>query len=795
MRGALPRAVLLCALAAPAFAANAGKKPGDDVRADGYEALSSEGQAVLGELKMEHGDEAGARMTYRKSLDADVKSGRGGEVAALDLYRSAEIALRAGQYAEARRLLQILVQRYPQTDWALKGQRLLDAIPGNDLPSSFAPAADAPFVSALPSTSAEDALARLRGAIDSGADDQGLGDAYDFLRRYPDRPERFEVGLAAAAMHLRRNEPERALRLLQPLLKEGRAPRLRSRVIHLMGGALTALGRDAEILKVVPSVDPASAADHWMAIAQIWRAGALERMGRKDEAAEIYRGISASDQKSPVRAYALAAIAADWERKGHPDRARDALKRAGAEAARWRLDGLEDTLALAGATALARARRLDDAAKAYLDFTRRYPTSPLLAQAFYERGLALKKLGRPEEAVTAFESLLDHAPDSAYASDAHLQLGQLDTQLGRTGEALAHYKKMGKTSEAKDADREALLLMAQVHYNAKRYADAIPLYRRYLKDAAPDDPKTREVEGLLLVSLWSSDRSDPELAELAAKLPNHPLVGSIRWGLAADAYKRGDWAAAEGLFRKQIEADPRSPHTAEARFFRAEALRQLGNTADAADAYRKFIMNHPKDSRVKEASMRLGALLYEAGDAEGAAAAYGRVTGNDAEAADAAYNRALALAKSGKNAAAAWESFAGRFPNHEKASWAWWEAAHLREERRDNEAAAKDYERATGPGEHAKALYALGRLREKLKLTSRAQQAYELLKGVSPKDDPARLAGLLRLGLMLELQDKPREAAPLYGEIMKHSGRGSQTFEAARKRLEALTQDKALVGK
>ncbi len=115
------------------------------------------------------------------------------------------------------------------------------------------------------------------------------------------------------------------------------------------------------------------------------------------------------------------------------------------------------------------------------------------------------------------------------------------------------------------------------------------------------------------MSLWSSNKEDPELAELAAKLPDHPLVASIRWSLAAAAYKRGDWAAADELFRRQIEADPRSPRTAEARFYRAEALRQLGKTADAADAYRRFLKTHPKDARAKEAAMRLGALLYESG--------------------------------------------------------------------------------------------------------------------------------------------------------------------------------------
>ncbi|MFI5349695.1 MAG: tetratricopeptide repeat protein [Elusimicrobiota bacterium] len=786
MRRALPRAVLLCALASAAFAANAEKKPADEVRADGYDALSSEGRAVLGELKVQQGDDAGAASTYRKSIDADVKSGRGGDVAALDLYRSAEIALRAGEYAKARGLLQILVQRYPKSDWAVRGQRLLDAIPGADLPSSFA-APDSPFVPAMPSTSGEDALSHLRDAIDAGEDDQALGDAYDFLSRYPARADRHEVELAAAALHLHRGEPERALKFLAPLARDGRAPKLRTRAIHLLGGALTALGRDEEVLKAVPEADPASVADRWLALAQIWRAGALERTGHAREAAELYRAIAASDQKSPVRAYALAAIAADWARQGKPDRARDALARAAAEAGRWRLDGLRDTLALAGATALARAHRLDDAAKAYLDFTERFPGSPLRAQAYYERGLALKRLGQPEEAVKSFESLLDHAPESAYAADAHLQLGQLDTELGRTSEALSHYKKMGNASEAKDADREALLLMAQVHYNAKRWAEAIPLYRRYLQNSPPADQKTREVEGLLLVSLWSSDKEDPELADLAAKLPDHPLVASIRWSLAAAAYKRGDWAAADELFRRQIEADPRSPRTGEARFYRAEALRQLGRSSDAADAYKRFLNNHPKDPRAKEAAMRLGALLYESGDANGAASAYGRVTGTDADAADASYNRALALAKSGKDAPAAWEIFATKFPRHAKASWAWWEAARLREERRDTEAAAKDYQRATGEAERAKSLYALGRLREKLKLTSRAKQAYELLKGVSPKDDPARLAGLMRLGLLLELEDKPRDAAPLYGEILKRADRGSQTFESARKRLEAVT--------
>jgi tetratricopeptide (TPR) repeat protein len=716
------------------------------------------------------------------------------KLAAQSLYRSAEAALGQGEYADARRALKVLIDRYPSSAEALRGQRMLLAIPGADLPAP--PAADAPYVAPLPSTTPEDALARLRAAIAAGRDAQALGDAYDYLKRYPSRKDRYEVGLAAAALHMRRGEPQRALKFLIPLAgSPGREPRLRTRAIHLLGGALTALGRDSAVLKAVPASDPASTRDRWLALAQVWRAGALDKMGRKQDAAELYRAIAASGQESPVRAYALAAIAQDWDRQGKPDRARDALGRASAEAARWRLDGLRDALALAGANELTRERRLDDAAEAYLDFARDFPKSPLVAQAYYERGLALKRLGRPEDAVRSFEDLLARDPDSAYAADAHLQLGQLDTELGRTQDALSHYRKMGKASEAKDADREALLLMAQVHYNAKRWSDAIPLYRRYLKNA-PEDAKTKEVRGLLLAAVWQNDHDDPELPLLAAQLPDHPLVAQIRWQLAAAAYKNRNWSAAEDLFAKQIAADPHSPRTAQARFYRAESLRQAGGRdSEAVAAYKEFLARHPKDPRVKEATMRLGALLYKSGDPAAAAAAYARVTGDDADAADAAYNRALALSKAGRDAAATWEAFAAKFPRHAKASAAWWNAGRLRDDDGDTEAAAKDYERARGPEERAKSLYALGRLREKLKLTARARAAYEELKGVSPKNDPARLAGLLRLGLLLELSDKPRDAAPLYAEVLERAEKGTPTFETARKRLEGLTKEKALVGK
>jgi tetratricopeptide (TPR) repeat protein len=625
-------------------------------------------------------------------------------------------------------------------------------------PCARAAGPDAPFVAPLPATTPEEGLARLRADAARGRDAAALGDAYDFLKRYPGDPDRDEVALAAGALHLRRGEADRAVRFLAPLARSG-DPRVRSAAIHLLGGALTALGKDAAVLKAVPAADPAATRDRWLALAQVWRAAALDRLGRHAEAAEVYRALAASGIDSPVRAYALAAVGKDWDRKGRPERARDDFVRAGESADKHGLESLRDALALAAANEYARERKLDDAAAAYARFVRRFPDSPLATRALYERGLALKRLGLHPDAAAAFEALLKRDPSSAFAPDAHLQLGQLYTELGRADDALAQYRAMGRTSEAAGAGREALLLSAQVFYNDKRWADAVPLYRRWL-EGAPSGAKTREVEGLLLVCLWQSDRDDPELATLAERIPEHPLVARIRRELAAKAYRRGDWAGAADLFAREYRADPRAKGAPEALFYRAEALRQLGRAKEAAAAYAAFLKAASQDPRAP----------------------------------DAGYGRALSLSKADPAASAPWEEFAARFPKDARASAAWWEAARRREAARDWDSAARDYERAGGPAEKAKSLYALGRLRERLKRTGQARAAYEALRAAKPANDPARLAGLLRLGLLLELDDKPRDAAPLYAEILRLAPKGSARFETARKRLEALTSGNALLG-
>ncbi|MBI4372002.1 MAG: tetratricopeptide repeat protein [Elusimicrobia bacterium] len=597
-----------------------------------------------------------------------------------------------------------------------------------------APAADAPYVPALPAATPEEGLSRLREAVARRQEDAALGEVYDFLKRYPAREEGGELRLAAGALHLRRGEFGRAAEFLRPLAQDAGSP-LSGRATHLLGAALLALDDDAGVLEAVPAADPTAGADPWLARAQVWRAAAERNQGRVEDAARRDQALAEAGIESPVRAYAAAAAAADEDRRGRPERARGALARAEADAARWGLARLREVLKLSRAGLDARNGRLAEAAEGYARFAAEHPKSPLLAQALYERGLALKGLDRRADAAEVFGSLLRRVPGSVYGADAHLQLGLIAAEQGRAEQAAAEYRSMAEAAGTPEAGREALLLTARAYYNAKRWAEAVPLYRRALEGAA-DVPRTREVRGLLFVALWESDRADPELTALAEALPQHPLAPRVRWELAAAAYRRGGWAEAADRFGRELAVDPKGPRAADAAFHRAEALRQLGRGAEAANAYRDFLRAHPRHPRAKDAAARL-----------------------DAEDADAARARAQALGESGA-AAAAWEAFGRRWPRHPKAAWAWWQA---------------------------------GRLRERQGRTAQARSAYAQLRDAAPADDPARVSGLLRLGLLLELDDRPRQAAPLYVEILRRAGRRSPAFETARRRLQALTGDKSLL--
>lgn len=715
---------------------------------DDWSTMKMEAAAIRGEVDLHDGDYHDASAGFRDSLDESTQVEQPhSQVMGLDLLRSAELAIRRKDFSAARRHLELLVSRYPDTDWGRRGQDLLDALPQAPEPREDD---DAP----TPVVTGEEPaayLGRMRDALSSGDWGGALEAAEEFSARYPERREAAEARLLAGALYLRDGQAGRAAAILRVVARTAKDEPTRDKARYLLGGALLWQGDAAGALSAVPAADPEG--DGWLAKAQVWRAAALDKLGRRKQAAALYARVAAAPGAWPLKAFARAALAARDARAGRLARALSGLREAADEAGRENLDDLSAAASLSAAHLLYRLRRFDEAARAYAAFARRRPDDPLRTVALYQEGLCLKRLGRDREAAAPFEELVRSSPDSVYAADAHLQLGQLYGRLGKDRLAVQHYEDMGRAAPGEAARGEPDLLVAQVYYNAKRYKQAIPVYEAFL-EKHPKDARAPEVEDLLLTSYWLGDRQDPGLERAVERYPRHAIVSRIRWSLAADAFRRRDFAASAQGFERFAAAYPKSAKAADALFYAAESREALGDPAQAAAAYRAFLARAPKDPRAVRARLSLAMTFLKEGDK--------------------------------RSALAAFERFLRLAPRDAHASACWFEVGRLRESLRLPAAAA--YERVSPRDPNrAAALFAAARLYEKARRTPQALRAYEALRSARPAFDPARLRGLVRLGLLYELSGKPMKALPLYADVMKHAKRGSRDFEAARGRVEAIT--------
>src|SRR5438045_4035289 len=91
----------------------------DEPKKETYSAMAAEAKAIMGEMKYQHGDLQGAGETFKDSLNsARSQMTPQDHVIGLDLYRTAELAARRGDFNTARKNLDILLSRYPDSDYS-----------------------------------------------------------------------------------------------------------------------------------------------------------------------------------------------------------------------------------------------------------------------------------------------------------------------------------------------------------------------------------------------------------------------------------------------------------------------------------------------------------------------------------------------------------------------------------------------------------------------------------------------------------------------------------------------------
>lgn len=281
--------------------------------------------------------------------------------------------------------------------------------------------------------------------------------------------------------------------------------------------------------------------------------------------------------------------------------------------------------------ALYRAARLaldqrDQAAAAKLtdEFARRYPSSPLRADARLVSARAALAAGRPKDAVaTLTSSLATDKPGPATAEAQRYYLGLAYRDSGQPAKSSEVLDALASTSAAPIV-ADARFMLGQGHIEAKRYAEAVGPLEKYLAAKPDGDVADYALAHLVQarLELGEFDAAARALGQLAEKFPKSKTLAPSRVRLAEAALAARQYDRAAEQFQAAAGGAAEPALASQARLGLGWALLDGGKPAEAARAFAAFLAASPDDTLAPEAALARGRALAAAGQTAPALAAY-----------------------------------------------------------------------------------------------------------------------------------------------------------------------------
>lgn len=466
-------------------------------------------------------------------------------------------------------------------------------------------------------------LGKVHAAL--AADDHAAVDRLtaDFARRYPKSPLKTAVERAEARSFLARNQPDKAIKLLERLTEsdaKAESPDSASREAatdqYLLALGYLDLERYEDALK---QLEPALALPSGTLKIDARRAQATALVGLGEYAAAV----------APLRAY----LAAHEE---------------GEEAAWGRAE-----LAIS----LARCKRLQQARQTYEELLNRHagnkllaPTAAALAEASLEagdrswsselfasltrdgnsdeyvaRGLSglawnQQQSGQTRQAADTFEQLLKRFPNNPLSAEAALVRGQLLEQLEQLKDALAMYRRVIDDYAGSPQLAPALLGAARVSQHLEQDADAAALYRRLDQEF----PQLPEHESVLYEWAWAlKNLNKPAEADLLFErlrnaAPRGPFWADAVYRLAERAKQEEKYERANQLLAELLAGDPGPKVMPHALYLQAQVAVSEGNWDRVAPPLARLIEEFPDSSLTPLARYFVAEAAYRQGDYQAA---------------------------------------------------------------------------------------------------------------------------------------------------------------------------------
>ncbi len=450
------------------------------------------------------------------------------------------------------------------------------------------------------------------------------------------------------------NEAEPALRVLRDLASKG-GPEWSDKAWLEVGSIEAALGRWKEAVEALEALEKGTPRSPLVAEGRIERAEALGHLDRPEEAETLLRSI-ADDPAQPLAPQAADALGASLLARGKAAEALEALDQAAgklaasplaptlrfhaAEVARslGRLDDArgrflkvveDDPKGPSAADALLRAASLtldakdaEAARRLVAPFAKRFPDSPLRADARLVEGRAALALGRPKDAIEILNAALaEDKPSPAVAQTAYYYLGLAYQKAGQPDKAAEVLAKLAQAPAPVASDAQYLL--GQTDFDAGRFEQAIPPLEKYLHDK-PRGEVADHALARIAQAQAALDRPDEALAalsKLAEGFPKSPTLPPTRLRIAEALLTAKQYDRAADLFRLAAEADDPA-RKARARSGLGWSLLRGGHAEEAAAAFGTLLDEAPDGPLAAEAALARGWAFDRAKQPDKALAAY-----------------------------------------------------------------------------------------------------------------------------------------------------------------------------
>jgi len=538
------------------------------------------------------------------------------------------------------------------------------------------------------------------------------------------------------------------------------------------------------------------AGSKWRALSLLYVAEAYMAMNLVDDARNIYTTIARIYPNDVSALYAqdglvwCLALAGDTEGAA---RAREKLKTLKAQFADAEQPAGADAMAVADSNF--NRKEFEKAYQMYEAFAAEQPKDAYAPTALYRAGLALYRLRYYSQAVETWSRLSRDYPKAPETELADFQIADTWFRAQKYTESVGAYEGIIANYPKSDKLPLAWLRLAQVRYNLKADAPAL----EQAKTVVSNYPEAPEAADAFDLAEAVFDR-DPALdfkawfGDLVARQPADKTSGEALFRLGRRQFEKKDYPGAVGNLSKFSVDYISHPAIKDAQFYLGEAYFQTGDMENAAAVFDRFARNYSDAKEHPVALFRLGNAYYNQKKHEEASKAYAKLAELYPQSEyikPALFNLALCYKNIGSTdqAEETYRKYYDLTGKTDDALAALWEIFNIQKTRGDLAGALKTltqiYGEAEGKEDGMEAMYYMGEINFDNRQPDEARDYWERLGQQKPYGSAWRLQGLVKLGEIYEAEKNYQEAARVYEDIARNSGK-PEVAKAAAERAKSL---------